>query len=319
MALPALAQTPAQQQADPAGTFAFLLENDTFSGNDRFYTNGFLFAWRAPSYDPPAWLAGLTEGPNLFFPGGVTRWGLSFGQKIYTPEDTLANNPDPKDRPYAAWLYGAVTLHSYTARELGTLELQLGVVGPSALGEWVQNTTHDLMRIDRAYGWDYQIRDEPGVNLVANRQWRLNGEPDSAGRRFGWVPSLAASLGNVHTYAAGGMMLRYGTELEADFGPPRVRPVSAGSIFFQPTERFGWYVFGGVEGRAVARDISLDGNTWRDSRSVDREVLVGDASAGLALIFGSARLTATYTIRSKEFEAQREASQFGSISIAFRF
>ena len=48
-ALPALAQTPAQQQADPAGTFAFLLENDTFSGNDRFYSKGFLFAWRAPS------------------------------------------------------------------------------------------------------------------------------------------------------------------------------------------------------------------------------------------------------------------------------
>jgi len=69
----------------------------------------------------------------------------------------------------------------------------------------------------------------------------------------------------------------------------------------------------------VARDISLDGNTWRDSRSVDREVLVGDASLGFALIFESARLTATYTIRSKEFETQREAAQFGSVSIAFRF
>jgi hypothetical protein len=176
-----------------------------------------------------------------------------------------------------------------------------------------------MMRIDRAYGWDYQLRDEPGVNLVANRQWRLNGEADSGGRRFGLVPSLAASLGNVHTYAAGGMLLRYGTELEADFGPPRVRPVSTGSVFFQPSGRFGWYVFGGVEGRAVARDISLDGNTWRDSRSVDREVLVGDASAGVAVIFETMRLTATYTIRSKEFETQREAAQFGSVSIAFRF
>ena len=318
--LPALAKTPAPREADPAGTFAFLLENDTFSGNDRYYTNGFLFAWRAPSYDPPVWLERITEGGGLFFPGGgVTRWGLSFGQKIYTPEDTLANNPDPKDRPYAAWLYGAVSLHSYTAREVGTLELQLGVIGPSALGEWVQNTTHDMMRIDRAYGWNYQLRDELGVNLVANRQWRLNGEADAGGRRFGLVPSLAASLGNVQTYAAGGMLLRYGTELEADFGPPRVRPVSAGSVFFQPTGRFGWYVFGGVEGRAVARDISLDGNTWRYSRSVDREVLVGDASAGVALIFETMRLTATYTIRSKEFETQREAAQFGSVSIAFRF
>ena len=47
--------------------------------------------------------------------------------------------------------------------------------------------------------------------------------------------------------------------------------------------------------------------------------LVGDASLGFALIFESARLTATYTVRSKEFETQREAAQFGSVSIAFRF
>jgi len=46
---------------------------------------------------------------------------------------------------------------------------------------------------------------------------------------------------------------------------------------------------------------------------------VGDASAGFALIFETMRLTATYTIRSKEFETQREAAQFGSVSIAFRF
>ncbi len=319
-ALPAAAETPPARGADPAATFAFLLENDTFSGQDRYYTNGFLFAWRAPAYDPPDWLATLTDRPSLLFPaGGTTRWGLAFGQKKFTPEDTLARDPDPRDRPYAGWLYGALTLHSYTAREMGTLELQLGVVGPAALGEWVQNTTHDLMNIDRALGWDAQIKDEPGINLVLNRQWRLNQPAGADGRQLGLVPSVAVSLGNVQTYAGAGVMLRYGTELDADFGPPRARPVSAGSVFFQPTGRFGWYGFLGLEGRVVAHDITLDGNTWRDSRSVEREPLVGDASLGVALVFPTARLTATYTLRSKEFETQREVSQFGSVSVAFRF
>ena len=319
-ALPAVAETPPARGADPAGTFAFLIENDTFSGNDRFYTNGFLFAWRAPSYDPPAWLAALTDRPGPLFPaGGTARWGLAFGQKKFTPEDTLARDPDPRDRPYAGWLYGALTLHSYTDRAIGTLELQLGVVGPAALGEEVQNTTHDLFNIDRALGWSAQIRNEPGVNLVLNRQWRMNGAPDTEGRRFGLVPSVAASLGNVHTYAAAGLMLRYGTELDADFGPPRVRPVSAGSVFFQPTGRFGWYAFAGVEGRAVAHDVTLDGNSWRDSRSVEREPMVGDASVGVALVMERARLTATYTVRTREFETQPDFAQFGSLSLAFRF
>lgn len=320
VALPAAAQMPPARPVDPAGTYVFLLENDTFSGRDRFYTNGFLFAWGSPSYNPPDWLAGLTERPSLLFPsGGTARWGLAFGQKKFTPEDTLARNPDPNDRPYAGWLYGAVTLISYTPREFGSLELQLGMVGPAALGEQVQNNTHDLFNIERALGWDAQIKDEPGLNLVLNRQWRLNQPLGASGLQYGFVPSLAASLGNVQTYAAAGLMLRVGTELDADFGPPRARPVSAGSVFFQPNERLGWYGFAAVEGRAVARDITLDGNTWRDSRSVDREVLVGDASLGFAVLFPRARLTFTYTMRSKEFETQREGSQFGSVSLAVRF
>jgi hypothetical protein len=315
----ALAQTPTRS-ADPAGTFAFMLENDTFSGNDRYYTNGFLFAWRSPSFDPPPWLARLTDGPGLIFPaGGTTRWGLGFGQKMFTPEDTESRNPDPRDRPYAGWLYGTVTLLSHSPTSLGSVELQLGVVGPAALGEQVQNNTHDFMNIDRARGWAFQVKDEPGVNLVLGRQWRWNRPLTEGGMQWGVVPSLAASLGNVHTYAGGGMMLRIGTELEADFGPPRVRPVSAGSVFYQPQERWGWYAFAGVEGRVVARDISLDGNSWRESRSVDSEPFVGDASLGFAFFLPRTRLTATYTIRSKEFSTQRDAAQFGSLSVAFRF
>jgi hypothetical protein len=332
-AVPAKAQAPVAapvqpqerpvpgRTVDPSGTFTAIYENDTFSGNDRYYTNGLLFAWRSPSYNPPSWLAGLTERPNLFLPsGGVARWGIAFGQKIWTPEDTELRNPDPTDRPYAAWLYGALTLTSYTPTALGSLELQLGVVGPSALGEQVQNNAHDVINVPRALGWDYQLKDELGVNVVLTRQWRFN-RPSGIwdGVSIGVVPTVVASLGNVNTYAGAGGMLRIGTELEADFGPPRVRPASAGSMFYQPVDRWGWYAFAGLEGRVVAHDISLDGNTWRDIRSVEREPLVGDASLGVALFTPWARLTATYTLRTKEFTTQSEAAQFGSLSVGFRF
>ncbi|WP_431267587.1 lipid A-modifier LpxR family protein [Dankookia sp. P2] len=43
----ALAQDITPRPADRAGTFAFILENDTFGGTDKYYTNGFLFAWRS--------------------------------------------------------------------------------------------------------------------------------------------------------------------------------------------------------------------------------------------------------------------------------
>jgi hypothetical protein len=317
-AAPALAEE--RLPGDHYGTWTFTYENDLLAGTDRYYTSGFQIAWRSSSYDPPDWLAVLTDRRSILFPaGGTPRWGLAFGQNIFTPDDTDRRNPDPRDRPYAGWLYGAISLTSYTRTEYGSIELQLGVVGPSALGEQAQNNVHDFLNIDRAYGWDFQLKDEPGVNLVLTRQWRFNSDPLWQDVAVGVVPTLVASLGNVQTYAAAGLMVRAGNELGADFGPPRMRPSISGSAFYQPDGRWGWYVFAGVEGRAVARDIFLDGNTWRDSRSVDREILVGDAMAGVAIIMPFARLTVSYTARSREFETQRETAQFGSASLSFRF
>jgi hypothetical protein len=317
----ARAQLPRSGAQDDAATFAFIFENDTFSGNDRYYTNGFLFSWQAAPGATPAWVGAVTANPLLFFPeGGTPRWGLGFGQKMFTPADTAARNPPLSDRPYAGWLYGSLTVMRHTAHALGSLELQLGIVGPGALGEQVQNNTHDLLNIDRALGWGFQIKDEPGANLIATRQWRHNW-PSGLGEgiAIGVVPSVAASLGNVHAYAGAGALLRIGTALDADFGPPRVRPVSAGSVFYEPAPRWSWYAFAGLEGRAVARDIALDGNTFRDSRSVDRQTLVGDASLGFAVFTPFGRVTATYTVRSEEFEKQPQLAQYGSLSLAFRF
>lgn len=304
---------------DHYGTFTITYENDLFAGTDRYYTSGFQVAWRSPSYNPPNWLAWATRGGVLFPENGTPRWGLAFGQNIFTPDDTTRTNPDPLDRPYAGWLYGAINLTSYNRTEYGSLELQIGVVGPSALGEQTQNNVHDFLNIDRAYGWDHQIKDEPGMNLVLTRQWRLNTDPVWNDVSVGIVPTVVASVGNVQTYASAGMIVRMGNDLEADFGPPRMRPSLSGSAFYQPSGRWGWYVFAGLEGRVVAHDIFLDGNTWRDSRSVDKETFVGDALGGVAIIMPFARLTITYTARTREFEGQRESAQFGSASLSFRF
>jgi len=319
---PAGAQTPAEpvRKADPAGSFSLSFDNDLFAGTDRYYTNGIQLDWRSPSENPPAWLAWLNNRPGFLFPeGGAPRWGLSVGQNIFTPSDTTRRNPDPLDRPYAGWLFGAVSLVSSTATAFGGLELQVGVVGPSALGRQVQNGVHRLRNFDRAQGWSYQIKDEVGVNLILARQWRFNRELGFGGLGVGLVPSVTGSLGNVLTYASAGLVLRLGNNLTADFGPPRNRPALSGSAFFEPGEGFGWYVFAGIEGRAVARNIFLDGNSFQDSRSVDRIPGVADASLGAVAMWGRTRLAASYTIRSREFSGQPQAAQFGSVSLSVRF
>jgi len=324
-ALVALATVSASPHATAGtaevGTLSFTLDNDLFAGSDRYYTNGIRLAWRSPAASPPGWLADL--GPlsrALLPPDGAQRWGLALGQSLFTPEDIARENPDPDDRPYAAWLYGAVNLTSATATSLSRLELQLGVVGPAALGEEAQNTVHRINRGQEAEGWGFQLANEPGVNAIASRIWRYNRPlAGDDGFAVGALPSLTVSLGNVQTHAAAGLLLRAGWGLNADFGPPRIRPSVTGAAFVEPDQGWGGYLFAGFEGRAVARDLFLDGNTFQDSRSVDKKPLVAEASVGAAWLFPGGRLSYTHVFRTEEFRGQESASSFGSLSLSLNF
>jgi hypothetical protein len=115
------------------------------------------------------------------------------------------------------------------------------------------------------------------------------------------------------------MTLRYGRNLALDYGPPRIQPSIPGSGFFVPPANFAWYLFAGFEGRAVAHNIFLDGNTFKDSRSVDKEPLVGDLQWGIVLTWRGVRLGYTHVERTREFKTQNGHDKFGSVSISMSF
>jgi len=137
--------------------------------------------------------------------------------------------------------------------------------------------------------------------------------------KFDAVPHFGGSLGNVYTYAAGGLTLRLGSRLEDDFGPPRIRPSLPGSSYFLPHREFTWYFFTGFEGRAVVRNIFLDGNTFSDSHSVDKKPFVGDLQAGLSAQWDRFRLTYNQIFRTKEFDGQEKSDIFGALSLSYHF
>ena len=120
-------------------------------------------------------------------------------------------------------------------------------------------------------------------------------------------------------YAQAGARLRFGQGLERDFGTPRIRP-GGGDTAAPLGQGFGWYVFGGAAGRAVGRDLFLDGSTWRNhSPSVSKRNLVGDLEAGGAVFWHNIRLSYTHDWRSEEFVGQKKMFTFGvaTLSVAF--
>jgi hypothetical protein len=93
-----------------------------------------------------------------------------------------------------------------------------------------------------------------------------------------------------------------------------------GSAFFSPvSDGFKWYIFAGIDGRAVAYNIFLDGNTDNDSFSVNKETFVWESQSGFAIVWSRIRFAYTYVIRSKEYEGQEEPDRFGSLAISYRF
>jgi hypothetical protein len=114
------------------------------------------------------------------------------------------------------------------------------------------------------------------------------------------------------------MTVRIGLGLKEDFGPPRIRPSLPGAGYYQ-SEDVHCYLFAGGEGRAVLHNLFLDGNTFTDSHSVDKKPFVGDVQVGLALQISRLRVTYTQIYRTKEYDGQDSADQFGALSLSYAF
>lgn len=317
-------------EARKTGVFTVYFENDYFGSQDRNYTNGLKLSWLSGDLDTwglSGWQEKFAEKlPFVNRPNGQKNVGFAFGQNIYTPEDTSLVPPDPTDRPYAGWSYLEFTFISKTDAIMDTFSIQLGMVGRHSYAEDSQKVAHEWLNKDRPLGWDYQIHDEVGVNLVYERKWRLYGRSFSRALGIDLTPHVGASLGNVQTFANAGFTTRLGFNLPSDFGVSLISatsgtgsPIDDTDPRVSPSGGWSFFAFAGVDGRAVARDIFLDGNTFRDSPSVDKKRLVADGFYGIGIVKGRWQLTYTEAVRTREFKGQNGKSYYGSAALSRTF
>ncbi len=300
------------EEAPLSGELSVVFENDVFFHTDHDYTNGVGFFW-VPFTPAPEWLVRVARWIPWFPEDGTIHHGYAVGQSIFTPNKITLAYPPPNDRPYAGWLYLSRGIAVDTDRQFDIFAITVGVVGPASYAEQTQKFIHNLVNTDEPQGWNYQLRNELGFYVTYQRTWRELASKKLLGLDFDVAPHLGGALGNVYTYANGGFTLRYGQDLPRDSGPPRIQPSALGSVLFEPTDRFTWYLFVSPEGRVVAHNIFLDGNTFKDSRSVDKKPLVGDLQWGIVMTWHKYRLSFTDVFRTKEWDAQKYTEHYGSI------
>ena len=192
---------------------------------------------------------------------------LEIGQDMYTPSRS-ADNPvaAPGSRRNAGWLYLSQGARALRPSRSDELTVSLGVTGPPSLAELTQKLAHDAApSLNRPADWSGQIAFEPGVIVRYEERWRAVISEHSVGVDV--IPRWAANAGNVSTAAELGLQTRIGWHLRHPWLPEN-GPLSVALV-------------AGASGRAIARDLFLDGNTFRSSRDVGHETFVGSGELGL--------------------------------------
>lgn len=297
----------------------FTFENDLFAGQDANYTNGALITYFDTKFEVPWHVKNTLNSTPIFEVNDMTSVMYSLGHNLYTPADITTKVPDPTDRPYAAFLYGSMQLSTISGDHINNLELTAGIVGPSALGEPIQEEVHSLVDTRDPAGWDHQLKDEPALMLSYQRLWPEKYSISIDGHHIRATPNWGITLGNIYTYAALGTTFQFVPEkYKWQSTPLRVKPSIPGNGYFHvPENAFSWSLFGGFEGRAVARNIFLDGNSYQDSPSVQKKTFVSDANAGVNFTFGRIQTSFTLNWRSREFTGGKSAT-FGALSLGYR-
>jgi hypothetical protein len=309
-------------------TIGLWWDNDILSGTDRDYTNGVQAYYVTAGGDPK--IRNRLD-PLLATPSGCAseRYGFAIGQKMFTPEDLTRTNPSVDDRPYAGWMFARVSLLSETPKVVEQFALDLGVVGPGSGAAETQQFIHKNMpAADYPRGWGYQIQNEPGFVLSYDRLWRKE-QYDQKGFGYDLSPHASASLGNIYTFVGGGATLRLGWDLPPPVGAPVASSRTITPIPYQDAtgDGFVWYLFASAEGRLVARDIFLDGNSFRDSRSVERIPAVGAMELGATFhlsgsvgdSFPGANLTLAHVVNTPTYTTQKGIERYWTARLAVSF
>jgi len=313
--------SPAAAASDAAArTWAVSVhwENDAAVGDDRHYTNGSALSL---SHTGQSWADPLFD--RLPWRGGRRTVSYALGQGMFTPENTDRAIPDPADRPYAGVLAFALGLHADRETRYHGLKLTLGVAGPWALTGETQRRVHQLLNTTSLpKGWDSQLRNEPIVNLTYEHRQKYR----VAGRADGWavevIPVVGLMAGNLRTLGHLGGQMRLGRRIPDDFGttllrdmgdlpPPRHHPGSRAA-----DSALGVYLHAGVGGSLVLHDLTLDGNTVKESHSVDKKQWVPSAMVGAGI--GNRHLLATFSLvfTGAEFEGQQNRATYGTVTLA---
>jgi hypothetical protein len=276
-----LAVCTAARAEDDKGRWYVQIDNDAVFGTDRWYSAG----------------SRISRVQNDIEVGVL--------QEIYTPD---AKNWDfgTRDRVPTARLIASIAKHFHDDGVYQTIELGLGVRGPSALGQRTTQAVHHVISAAHV-DWSRQLPDELDAHVAGVRT-------QSAGTEMLKV-HYGAVLGNQVSFAHAGLELRIGDTT-----------LASQQLRFVPTPPFpvgvpvcNWSAYVGVSARAVARNELIGRNYDPFGPDLERKPTIGRVATGFSYrpSWGVVRFDVAW--ESREFDGQGRPTRFGSLALHIPF
>lgn len=297
------------------------LENDAEFDTDVGYSDGSKFS--ALLYRPNIeddWL-------RIPFTEGLVRSNFisfSAARQMFTPDDLKESELIVEDRPYAGWFYYEMGLHQSSQRHLDSLIVQVGIVGPASLTEAYQKYVHELLDVAYPAGWEHQLSNEIGLQLNYQHKWRF--VPDEIwGVESSIVPYAGGEFGNIAIKANTGASVRIGWNIPEDFDTSFIDDVGENGIPVHPNNIAGgsktWSLTFNLAagGSFVARDIFLDGNTFKESHSVEKNLLRAYGRYGVSARYKSFMVDYHKVYNTEHYKTQGYGHKYGTLCISYLY
>lgn len=268
---------------------SIVFDNDIFDNRDYYYTNGFRIDLVAPILDRSP-LKHILIGSKK---AQIELNGFSFRQNMYTP-----TNPDVEeilvgDRPFSAYLTIGIFRETFNLRRRIHIksELNIGIIGSSALGREVQAQIHEIEpvgwpnQIHNDFVLDYNIRISKGIVSMPIIEFNVVGK---------------ANIGTLYNKIGGGLDMRFGHFMPVYRGPLSVFE------FINPGARLQYWMFLRGEVDVIGYDATMQGGMFNQNSpyvisSSDINRLVFQSSIGFAVYYNNIGIEYEHFYQTPEF------------------
>ncbi|MBY0543891.1 MAG: lipid A deacylase LpxR family protein [Sphingobacteriaceae bacterium] len=289
--------------------FGFKSDNDAylFYGQDRYYTNGLFINFRH-----------ATDQQKLSSSLEKVTYEISAGQKMYNPISGYSPKMETQDRPFAGYLYAGANVNLFYKKEsILKFGLELGTVGPNALGEDAQKLLHKIVGFYEIKGWEYQIKNEPTINLTTQFTKLL-------GRSEAYKSDLSlesyVNIGTTFSGAGIGILLRSG-DINQLFNSAYTNSQISNNSKTERLVNNEYFFYAKPQLNFIAYDATIQGSMFNKDSPVTFETKPLVFAQQLGLNYSTPRFTFDFglTFKSKEVKSTAKAHQYGSISMYYRF